>query len=204
MNKIQQYLETTNKDFMYGYLVGIRYSDGCIYDEHNGRKFELQAIDKEMVDFTAICFDKVFGRKLKVGNKSRKTTSGNIVWKVATTIKKIEDEFNLSNIENNKERQKGFVSAFYDAEGNIGKNNRFISMAGTNKNLLTNIGGYIKKLSSKRLDYNIKLTRKNHPKWKNCYKLCILKGRQGMKKHLNSNLFFELFTPQITRKIILI
>ena len=153
-----------NQDFMLGYLIGIRYSDGYIYYENFAGKdiFEIQAIDKSMVDYTSKCLNKLFNLKTTVKQASRKTRTGNIVWRMRTPAKLLKKALLLNNI-TNELHKKGFVSAFYDAEGNISKVSRAISMANTKRGLLNLVGNYIKELSGKRLNFNIKqYKRKKH------------------------------------------
>ena len=102
-----------SKEFMLGYLIGIRYTDGCIYTEggserNPGRKFDLQAIDEEMVEYTAKCLNDVFGRNVHIRIRKRKTSANNEVYQCSTMVKKIEKGLNLKNIKT-KENMKGCI-----------------------------------------------------------------------------------------------
>ena len=68
-----------DKEFMLGYIIGMRYGDGSIYND-NGRKFRVQVIDKEIVDYLKICFKELFDRDIKISQDYRLTKSNNMVW----------------------------------------------------------------------------------------------------------------------------
>jgi len=186
------------REFMRGYLIGIRYSDGCVYFENFAKRFifELQAIDKEMVDYTSKCLNVLFGRKTTVRECSRLTVSDNSVWRVRTPVDKIKDHLDLDLL-TTKNSKIGFVSAFYDAEGTLSNNS--VSISSTDLVLLNFVNSILDEVSQGIIVGTIDKFRENHPKWKDCYRMYLKKGR--IKGNKRNRIFFDLFSPQIKRKI---
>jgi len=172
--------------FMKGYLIGIRHTDGSLFFDnyHRSWKFQLQAIDKEMVNYTRECFKELFGRSLTLQKCKRKTNANKTVWQVSTYVQKIKDTFDIENIKT-KEEKRGFISAFYDAEGSLlfdkrKKNAWRIQFACENERLKLFLSNLLNKLGFVNSNYK--------------HKVGLLNGTEGVK------LFLNFFMPKIKRK----
>ncbi|MBM4401856.1 MAG: hypothetical protein FJ044_01265 [Candidatus Cloacimonetes bacterium] len=114
------------------YLIGVYLGDGCIcFAKNNNNYFSLNAIDKEFVERTRNCLEKVLGKKIPIflDNWGAINRGRAPLWKVVAYGKTFgqwlrEISHHKNKIpslikEANREQQKWFIAGIMDSEGYV-------------------------------------------------------------------------------------
>ena len=138
--------ETSNENYMVGYIVGMTLGDGCLKDYRDrgqGVFFRLAVNDKEIIDR----FKKYlsyFGVEYRVTNFKMGKGDAPVVEAVRSgKLSVFEFLTNLikNNFRINKDGNyyKGFLASIYDAEGHIDKKGHTIRICNTDWNIIQEI-----------------------------------------------------------------
>jgi len=191
-----QLLLNQKNQFMLGYLTGLVEGDGWIHRQK--RACAISMCDLEPVKYAQFIIKKLTGKEYKIDDREARK----VHWKRTKTITIYNKSFLqllsdcMKNHGSNKEFMKGFLSAFYDAEGALGKTKEYayglIRISNTDKKLIL----YCQKiLDVFKIEYKVyKFKNYNgNKRHKDIYRIDINK-----QKYVRE--FFEKFYPQIKRK----
>ena len=181
-----------------GYLKGVRFGDGCVYNiDDTRRKFVVDVTDKDFIDTIRQYVCDVFGKTYSIQHRKPHTTK---LWnkrKKDYYVLSVADQTIVNAIDSfpkNTEECRGFVAGFFDSEGSLyrtfwmykGYRCRKWVLEICNKNKL------LLDICQRICDrFNIK-TRMSHKMWSSSWRLYI--NQSSIQR------FFDVFQPSIIRK----
>jgi len=190
-------LTNENNKFELGYLYGLIKGDGWFNYSSKRNKYEcrIQMVDIEPIIFIQKILQTLFAKNYKILDHEAKKTKWKKTKSIAFSSKSLLHFFNsLKEHQKDINFMKGFISAFYDAEGTLTKRNKYkyglLRIANTNVNLIKYCGQILSYFGIYHRTYYFKEKRKNR---KNIYAIDINKQQEIRK-------FFEKFYPLINRK----